>query len=526
MQHMNDASPMADRARGIPLALALLLALAMALVPLWSSQIPPLLDYHNHLARQYILLNYESSEYLARYYKVSWHASPYLALDGIIQALAQFMPVAVAAKLFLSLMLLLLALAPIALNLALFGRVTPVALTGLLFVHNDTVTLGFVNYLFSIGFALCLLALWIRLREGAGWMRLVIFPLLCTLLFFSHLLGYVIYLLMVGSYELGRHFQQVWRRTPHAHFSLHREQIRNLISIALQCTLPLSIFMVYGPSTESVSSNTHGGLERKLQLLGQMFDYLIPPYAWSLDRLVSLLLPMGLILLLAMRRLIIPSVMLWPLAAMLALFFVMPMELFSGWGADHRLLPALGLLLVGSIAPAPPTGTVMRRMGVLATVAIVALVAIRVGAVTMEWRKSDQEYAEYLAAFDYITPGSRMFYAFGHKDGNKRIGLRPNYHLPLLVLARHDVYVPFLFASDSGGFTLQYQPDADTLQRLSPGPVLLNRRSPDWSSILNRYDYFLLVNQDYFDTPVPQQLALIYAGPTVRLYRRLPDSTS
>ena len=523
---MSETSPSTIRARGIPVALAVLLALAIALVPLWSTEIPPMLDYHNHLARQYILFNYESSEYLSQYYKVSWHASPYLAFDSIVQGFAQFVPVDVAGKLFLSLLLLLLALAPIALNLALFGRVTPIALIGLLFVHNDTVTLGFVNYLFSIGFALCLLALWIRFREGPNWVRLLAFPILCSLLFFSHLLGYAIYLLMVGSYELGRHIQHAWQRTPRAFFSLTREQVRNLLSIAFQCTLPLAIFMIYGPSTESVSSNTHGGLGRKFELLQEMFTYLMPPYVWTLDRAVTLLLPLVAIALLAMRRLTVPGAMLWPLAAMLVLFFVMPMELFSGWGADHRLLPALGLLLIGSIAPVQPAGPVMRQIGVLATAAIVALVAVRTGAVTVEWRKSNQEYAEYVAAFEHITPGSRMFFAFGHKDGDKQIGLRPNYHLPLLVLSRHAVYAPFLFASNSGGFTLQYQPSVEPMQRLSKGPVLLNGASPNWPAIQGTFDYFILVNEAYFDTPVPQQLVPIYAGPTVKLYRRAPADPS
>lgn len=523
---MPELRPDTARARGIPLALAVLLALAIALIPLWSTHIPPLLDYHNHLARQYILFNYGSSEYLSQFYKVSWHASPYLAFDGIIQGIAQFVPVDVAGKIFLSLLLLLLALAPIALNLALFGRVTPVALIGLLFVHNDTVTLGFVNYLFSIGFALCLLALWIRFREGPSWLRLLVFPLLCSLLFFSHLLGYAIYLLTVGSYELGRHIQQAWQRSPRAYFSLSREQVRNLTSIALQCTLPLAIFMVYGPSTESVSSNTHGGLGRKFQLLTEMFSYLMPAYVWSLDRAVSLLLPLGGIALLVLRRLSIPGAMLWPLAAMLLLFFVMPMELFSGWGADHRLLPALGLLLVGSIAPVQSAGPAMRRIGLFATAGIVALVAVRAGAVTVEWRKSNQDYAEYVAAFEHITPGSRMFYAFGHKGGDKQIGLRPNYHLPLLVLSRHDVYAPFLFASNSGGFTLQYQPGVEPMQRLSPGPVLLNGASPEWPAILDTFDYFLLVNEAYFDTPVPKELVPIHAGQTVKLYRRATESLS
>ena len=70
----------------------------------------------------------------------------------------------------------------------LLGRITPVALLGLLFVHNDTVTLGFVNYLFAVGLALCIAALWIRLRlETQHGFGCCCFHLLCSLVFFSHL---------------------------------------------------------------------------------------------------------------------------------------------------------------------------------------------------------------------------------------------------------------------------------------------------------------------------------------------------
>lgn len=502
--------------RAIPVSVAVALASLVALVPVWSADIPPLLDYHNHLARQYILARFGSSEILRQFYHVSWHASPYLALDGIIQGFASFLPVDVAGKVFLSLMLLLMALAPIALNLALFGRVTPIALLGLLFIHNETVTLGFVNYLFSIGFALCLLALWIRLREAAGWVRLLLFPLLCSLLFFSHLLGYMIYLLTIGSYELGCHLQKTWRHSPSAFWKLDSGQWHNLLSIILQAVLPLLIFSLYGPSAESVSSNTHGGLVRKLDLLLGMFGYLIPPYAWSVDKAVALALPVVLAGLLIARRLFIPGPMLWVIAAMLVLFLVMPMELFSGWGADHRLLPALGLLLIGSIAP---TKQSTGWLGVLGTALILGLVLVRAGAVTLEWRKSNQDYAEYVAAFETIPNGSRMFYAFGHRGMEKEISIRPVYHLPLLLLARRDVYVPFLFASNSGSFTLQYRPGVEPLQHLSKGPVLLGGQSPDWGAIQDQFDYVFLVNQTYFDTPVPKAWTQVFAGKNVKVYK-------
>ena len=166
---MTTASPFTAAApQGTKRWLPVLAAL-VAMLPVWSADTPPLLDYHNHLARQYILARIDHSPLLGQWYLSAWHATPYLAFDGIVQAFATLMPVDIAGKVFVSLMLLLLALAPLALNLAVVGRVTPVALLGLLFVHNGTVTLGFVNYLFGIGFALCVVALWIRLRHGPPW---------------------------------------------------------------------------------------------------------------------------------------------------------------------------------------------------------------------------------------------------------------------------------------------------------------------------------------------------------------------
>jgi hypothetical protein len=499
-------------------ALALILVVAAALLPVWSASIPPLLDYHNHLARQYILNRIDASEHLVHWYITSWHAAPYLAFDGIVQGLAAFLPVDVAGKIFLSLMLLLLGLVPLALNLAVLGRVTPVALLGLLFVHNDTVTLGFVNYLFGIGFALCVAALWIRLRLGPLRARLLLFPLLCSLIFFSHLLGFVVYALTVGSYELGRYVAGMHSRGGALSWALDRDQRWNLLSILIQCAVPLAIFAAFGPSTESVSINTYGGLGRKFGLLFGMFGYLVPPYLWTLDRAVQVALPMVLLVLLATRRLRIEPGMRWPLGAMLLLFFAMPMELFSGWGADHRLLPAMGLLLVGSLRPEAGGS---RQVSRWAYAVVALLVVVRVVSVSIEWRKSDAQYAEYVRAFDAIPDGSRVYFAFGHAGG-KQISTHPVYHLPTLVLAQRDVYVPYLFASSSGGFTLQYRPQVEPWQRLSRGPVLTGGASPDWAAIEDRFDYFLFVDEKHFRTPVPAGFRLVFEGRSVRMYQRLP----
>jgi hypothetical protein len=121
------------------------LAAAIALVPLWSVQTPPLMDYHNHLARQFIIANLADSAHLQRFYTVSWYASPYLAMDAIVQFLALLVPVETAGRLFLSAMFLLVAFAPIVLSLAVHGHITPFVLLGLLTIHNQTLSLGFVH---------------------------------------------------------------------------------------------------------------------------------------------------------------------------------------------------------------------------------------------------------------------------------------------------------------------------------------------------------------------------------------------
>lgn len=509
-------------ADGLAGAWPFLLALAVALLPVLAAQTPPLLDYHNHLARQYILARADDSALLGQWYRTSWHAAPYLAFDGIVQGLSHVMPVDQAGRVFVVIMLALLALAPLAISRATTGRVTPAALMGLLFVHSETVSLGFVNYLFGIGFALAASAAWIVLRDSPARVRLLLFPLISSLVFFSHLLGFVLYVLVIGSYELGRWISSAFGATGHR-WTLTRTQQVTLLSIVLQCLLPLSIFAAFGPSTASITSNTHGGLARKFSLLAGSLGYLVPPYLWSLDRALQWLVPVVLLGLLVSRKWRIDAAMRWPLAALFVLYFAMPMELFSGWGADHRLLPAMGLLLVGSIRPAVSTNRHQAdRLDRAALVIVAVLVSVRTLAIAHEWRKSDAVYAEFRQAMELVPDGGRMYFAFGH-DAGKRVGTTPVYHLPTLVLARRDVYVPYLFATDGGGFTLAYRKDVEPWQRRSPGPVLLDHASPDWVGIAGLYDHLLLVDERHFSAPVPALYQPVFAGPSVRLYRRTAE---
>lgn len=91
----------------VMLSVALALVIMVSAAPLVLPDIPPLLDYHNHLARQYILHRLPDSPILANFYSAAWPATPYPAFDAIVQGLSTALPIDTAGKVFLGLMFLL-----------------------------------------------------------------------------------------------------------------------------------------------------------------------------------------------------------------------------------------------------------------------------------------------------------------------------------------------------------------------------------------------------------------------------------
>src|SRR5215469_2918071 len=79
------------------LATALTVALlAAAIAPLFAVDVPAMLDYPNHLARMYILAGPANPAY-----EPHWGLYPDLAMDLVVPALAHWMSVATATKVFL-----------------------------------------------------------------------------------------------------------------------------------------------------------------------------------------------------------------------------------------------------------------------------------------------------------------------------------------------------------------------------------------------------------------------------------------
>jgi len=172
------------------------LLLALAAVPIFSTVLPPLADYPNHLARFYLLAQGGND-----YYAVRWAPLPNLAGDVIVPALAQAMPLGLAAKVFLVTTFALLTGGTLWLSRVTSGGWRLWPLMSFLLLYNREFLLGFLNYLFALGVALCGTALWLAVERRPSGERMAISSVMALICFFCHISGFSIYAIAIAGLE-------------------------------------------------------------------------------------------------------------------------------------------------------------------------------------------------------------------------------------------------------------------------------------------------------------------------------------
>src|SRR5262249_5783645 len=188
-----------DSATGAALTVWGAVALLMVLVsvPLFSTVLPPLFDYPNHLARMHLLAEGGNA-----FYAVRWAALPNLAQDLIVPALARVLPLEFASRLFLVMIFGVIAGGTVWLNRVATGAWGLWPLLCFLLLYNRVFLWGFVNYLFGIGVALVGTALWLALERARSWARILVSSVVALACYFSHIAAVGFYALVILGVEL------------------------------------------------------------------------------------------------------------------------------------------------------------------------------------------------------------------------------------------------------------------------------------------------------------------------------------
>ncbi|HEX4616812.1 MAG TPA: hypothetical protein VH230_12950 [Stellaceae bacterium] len=477
-------------------------------VPLFSTVLPPLFDYPNHLARMHLL-----SEGGNQFYAVHWEPLPNLAQDLIVPPLARMMPLDIASKLFLVAIFGLITGGAIWLNRVATGvwRLWP--LLAFLLLYNRMFLWGFLNYLFGIGVALAGAALWLALERERWWVRILASSLVALVCYLSHIAAFGFYALVIIGTELspacGEQRDRRWWTLGH----------RTVIA-GVQFAVPAVLFFGYWRPA-AASGISYAAFWRKADLLFSVFDNYNRPFD-----IVCFALFLGLLAwLAATRRLRLAPRLTGAVGLVFAAYLLLPSQIYGGSGADHRLPLAMFLLLIAASAPIFPN----RRTAAAIGTAAAALLVTRMAVIEYVWLRADRVYSADLAGIDMVPRGAKLAIAYPASAVN--FAPVSVVHLALLAVARREAFVPTLFAN-KGQQPIALKPPYDMLADAATpqdlwAVIVAGRdaaKTAGLPRVLQQYDFVAVTGGEPSDVPPTQCLRPFFRQPTFEIFTVLHDA--
>ncbi len=432
---VSSDAPLARRRQRLPLMPRYLQVLTCAVLlaaPLLLVDVPPLLDYPNHLARLTLLAT--DDPVLTAMFTTQWAIIPNLAVDLIGPPLIRLFPVHTAGRIVLALCLLLPFAGVLAYSRALFGRLHPWPLASALIAINAPFLLGFMNFQIGVGAALLLAAFWITWRDRYPGAIIALATLGMIALFFCHLMGVLFALVLITAREL------------------ERPSLSRALAILPLIAAPAVLYR-YSPLGDQPAGIDYLPIAGKItQLLWPFTTYNLP-----LDLLTAVAVVAFLLICTATNRLTAPRSTRIALATFAALYAVSPYAFKATQSLDTRFTLMFALTLFAGVRPTslPP------RFTHLAIAAAALLFTGRTALTATAWHAHNTDLADLRQIIAEIPPGARVLTAsvspgeapdyWSHTPAARRLSntIRTDTHLPALALIERHAFWPLLFNDPS-----------------------------------------------------------------------------
>jgi hypothetical protein len=415
----------------------LLLAL---LAPLLLTDVPPLLDYPNHLARAHVIANVDSDPALARFYRVEWQLIPNLAFDLIVVPLTGVMSLYAAGRFAVALAILLPVLGTIALHTTVFRRRSWWPLATALVGYNGLLLGGFVSFLIGTGLALLAAAVWIGLEHRhVG--RALVSCIFVSVLFASHLLGLALFLGIVTVWELA-----------HAISNPERARIFSLLP-----SLITAVFL-YANSPAVQDPNMAAPLLESMSYALRAPEYklraIIGPFLlyqpW-LD-ILALLLFVGTLSVARFTQQLAHSRALGAFGCAMAIFLPLAPDTVADTGWIDRRLALWAVLMLFA---ATDLRLKTRSVGQLLAASWAALFTARLALLGAAWMQHNNDLTELRAAIAPVPAGARVMavrpdrYVTRERHPNRWLYIFEDatLHWPALLVIERSAYWPGLFSA-------------------------------------------------------------------------------
>jgi hypothetical protein len=510
------------------------------LAPLLITDVPPVLDYPNHMARLVLLAAGNDDRVLGPIFTPDWTMIPNLAGDVIGLALLHVLPIHLAGRCLLGGILLLNLAGVLALHRAYFGRRSFWPLGSGLVAYNCGFLLGFLNWQISSGLAMLCAAGWLIWRQRRPVATITTAMAAAVLLFFCHPMGLVYYFVLIGSAEL------------------HEMRDRRSIIVRLG-----SMFAVLaGPVVLATFAAVHDApaaphwprLDVKLvNAAGPFINYMFP-----LDMVSIVLVYGGIGLGIVVGWLIVTPRAVAAMVTLPLAYFALPFDLMGGSFLDLRFAVMFGFLVFAAVDLAPIAARasavgrgrwiIPRAYSPAIRIAIgcwMALFAVRMTILMDVWAEQRQDIAELRAVIAAVPPGAKVFFTnvppeeapdywdAGPRSRRLSNGLRTDYHLPALLLIERGAFWPVLFANPAQQ-PIRLQPAyAKLAQEAHDMPshagLAHSRLAGDPDNVLRAlcdFDFVLMLEAGADENPanfIPRYLALESRSDFAALFRVRQD---
>ncbi|HEY4125373.1 MAG TPA: hypothetical protein VGM36_12215 [Rhizomicrobium sp.] len=396
--------------------LALAIAAALLILPLWLAGTPAMPDYPARLAGFYLIGGGASP-----FYGIAWAPIPNLASEIAVPLLGHVMGLEAAAKLFLSLGVAMWVAGPALIHRALFGRIGPVPLAAAFFAYNVNFMWGFFNYYFAAGLCLIVFAGWIASEAWPRLPRLAIFAVAAIVLYFCHILGAALFLFLVAAYEAARR--------PIAWHDL-------LLNVAI-IALPVAILYLIKPGEPAgggLSFNLVDTFVHRIESLVQR-HFAAPAY------LPLIVLTVLFLIGLRQKKITLHQRMRFVLIGITGLALLTPETAMGGWGL-HLRFPAVAAALLFAACEI----SVARELVVACVAATLGALAWMSVALANQWRAYDSQIDEFRAALRDVPRGSHLMTAIDTRNTGE-VPNRLYWHVAEFAIIDREAFTALMFAT-------------------------------------------------------------------------------
>jgi hypothetical protein len=502
------------------LAAAGLVAIVLA-IPFVVVDVPPVLDYPNHLAR-YFVLAHPGDPVLSQMYAPRWAILPNLGMDVVGAALLRVSDVHVGGRILLALSLFAPLIGVVAYHRATFREWSLWPLASGLLAYNAAFFLGFMNFLLSLGLALIAGAIWIVLeRRKMLLLRVACGAIAASVIFFCHIFGVVFFAALIGAHEASL----LWKRFRSGALA-GKDIVIAAGAVAAALSPALALYLLSPLNAGAASVGGWMGLAK----LWRVFT----PFMTTSAELTLLtgVVVISLFILFRRRLELAPGLPL-ALACLALAFLVSPSSVKGGTFVDLRFALMIGLLLFAGIRP-----HLTRPEGAFTAFAVGILIVLRSAQVGTAFFDHRQDLADLRAAIANVEPGARVLAARGRPghltdvkpEARALPGIyRLDGHLAALLVSEQKAFWPLLFA-DAAQQPLTVRPPFDRIaqplsepaewQWLAQGPLPSEaQRSARYLAQWRQdFDYVLVIDPPE-GTPSHAGLSPLYRGSYAQLHR-------